>query len=142
MIFISGNVPSSKNSKEICWNQNMQRPILTNSKTVKKYIKNSKAEWLANKPKFLKMIKNLEKPFIVKFYFVRNSKRKFDYNNVSQILTDLMTEYSYIEDDNCTQIVPYYVGYEVNSTRAGVYIDVGTFENDIEFFKNLEKMKN
>lgn len=139
MIFISGNVPSSKNSKEIFWNKNMPRPILTNSKTVKKYIISSKAEWLINKQKFLRMTKDLEKPFVVKFYFVRDSLRRFDYNNASQILTDLMTSYGYIEDDNCTQIIPQYVGYEVDKSKAGVYIDVAPFESDNYFFKMMKR---
>lgn len=136
MIFISGNVPSSKNSKEIIFNEN--KPRLINSKTVRRYIKNSKGDWLINKQKFLRMSKNLEKPFVVKFYFVRDSRRKFDYNNASQILTDLMTDYRYIEDDNCTQIIPKYIGYEVNKNKAGVYIDVEPFENDDGFFRRLK----
>lgn len=55
MIFIKGNVPSSKNSKEICWNKNMKRPILTNSKTVKNYLKAHEYEW--ENPKTIKEFK-------------------------------------------------------------------------------------
>ena len=45
MIFIAGNTPSSKNSKQFVTLKS-GKTLLINSKTVQSYIKNSKADWL------------------------------------------------------------------------------------------------
>ena len=118
MIFISGNVPSSKNSKQ--WTGRM----LISSKTTRNYIKNSKVEWETNKNKFLEMVKNKPKPYKISFFFIRDSKRKFDYINPAQTVQDLMTKYGWIEDDNCDEIIPCFAGYAVDKENAGVYIGV------------------
>ena len=49
-IFIGGNVPSSKNGKR--WTGKM----LIHSKTVMKYIKSTKADYLSNKEKFKSLL--------------------------------------------------------------------------------------
>lgn len=136
MIYISGNVPSSKNSKQ--WTGK----YLIHSKTTREYIINSKNEWLINKNKFLEMIKGKEKPYLIKFYFVRDSKRKFDYINACQLPCDLMVKYGWIEDDNTTQIIPYFVGYEVDKNKAGVYIDIGEREDNTKFIKKLNAIRS
>ena len=56
---------------------------------------------------------NKEKPLRVSFYFYRDSKRKFDANNVTQILCDLMTKVGYIPDDNVDELITVFEGYEV-----------------------------
>ena len=62
MIFIQGNTPSSKNSKQFVTLKN-GKTMLLNSKTVQKYIKESKGDWILNKNNFKKMIKDKEKPY-------------------------------------------------------------------------------
>lgn len=123
MIFIAGNTPSSKNSKQFVTLKS-GKTLLINSKTVQKYIKESKADWLVNKNEFLKMLKGKEKPYKIELYFIRDSKRRFDYINAAQIIFDLMQEYSYIEDDDSTNIIPIFKGFEVDKARAGVEIRV------------------
>ncbi|MCI7223290.1 hypothetical protein [Fusobacterium sp.] len=123
MIFISGNVPSSKNSKQFVTLKNGKTALIS-SKTVQNYVKNSKAEWLINKQKFLKMIAGKEKPYNIKLYFVRDSRRKFDYINAAQIIFDLMQDYGYIEDDDTTNVIPVFSGFTINKEKAGVWIDV------------------
>ena len=91
MIFISGNVPSSKNSKQ----------------------------WTGKE-----MIKGKEKPYKVGFYFIRDSKRKFDYINAAQLPLDLMQDYDWIEDDDSSNIIPVFLGYEVDKRNAGVRIEI------------------
>ena len=118
MIFISGNVPSSKNSKQ--WTGK----YLISSKTVRNYIKKHCDEWCKNTEKFKEMIKGKEKPYKVGFYFIRDSKRKFDYINAAQIVFDLMQHYGYIEDDDSTNIIPIFKGFEVDKAKAGVEIRV------------------
>lgn len=123
MIFIQGNTPSSKNSKQFVTLKN-GKTMLLNSKTVQKYIKESKGDWILNKNNFKKMIKDKEKPYKIELYFIRDSKRRFDYINASQIVFDLMQEYGYIEDDDSTNIIPVFSGFEVDKARAGVEIRV------------------
>ena len=123
MIFIQGNTPSSKNSKQFVTFKN-GKTMLLNSKTVQKYIKESKGDWILNKNNFNKLIKDKEKPYKIELYFIRDSKRRFDYINVAQIIFDLMQEYGYIEDDDSQNIIPVFKGFEVDKARAGVEIEV------------------
>ena len=128
MIFIAGNTPSSKNSKRIITITNKKTgkktTRLINSEVTEKYIKNSKAGWILNKNNFKKMLKGKEKPYKIELYFIRDSKRKFDYINAAQIVFDLMQEYGYIEDDDSTNVIPIFSGFEVDKARAGVEIKV------------------
>ena len=128
MIFISGNTPSSKNSKRIITITNKKTgkktTRLINSEVTEKYIKSSKVDWLVNKNEFLKMIEGKEKPYKIELFFIRDSRRKFDYINAAQIIFDLMQEYGYIEDDDSQNIIPVFKGFEVDKARAGVEIRV------------------
>jgi len=128
MIFIAGNTPSSKNSKRIITITNKKTgkktTRLINSEVTEKYIKSSKVDWLVNKNEFLKMLKGKEKPYRIELYFIRDSRRKFDYINAAQIIFDLMQEYGYIEDDDSQNIIPVFKGFEVDKDRTGVKIEV------------------
>jgi hypothetical protein len=117
-IFIPGNVPSSKNSKQ--WTGR----FLIHSKTVQNYITKTKNDWLKNKNKFLDLIKNKQKPYKIKFTFIRNSKRKFDYINPLQTVQDLMVKYSWLEDDNTDYILPIFGEYKFDKLNSGVIIEV------------------
>lgn len=123
MIFISGNTPSSKNSKQFV-TLKTGKTMLLNSKTTQNYIKKSKADWMLNKNKFLSIVKNKSKPYKIELFFIRDSRRKFDYINAAQIIFDLMQEYGYIEDDDSTNIIPVFKGFEVDKARPGVEIEV------------------
>ena len=123
MIFIAGNTPSSKNSKQFVTLKNGKK-LLLNSKIVRKYIYKSEMDWRFNKTEFFKMLKGKEKPYKIELYFIRDSRRKFDYINAAQIIFDLMQEYGYIEDDDSQNIIPVFKGFEVDKARAGVEIEV------------------
>jgi hypothetical protein len=135
MIFIPGNVPSLKNSKI-----KTSRGIFP-SKTVKSYLSSlgiqsysaSKKEVKGYKTReniFLELFKDIkiEKyPVIVHFHFVRDSKRKWDFNNANSILTDLMTAHNIIEDDNMDCIIPQCLWidnkqYSYDKEKPGVYV--------------------
>ena len=70
------------------------------------------------------MLKGKEKPYRIELYFIRDTKRRFDYINAAQIIFDLMQEYGYIEDDDSTNIIPVFKGFEVDKEMAGVKIEV------------------
>ena len=117
-IFIAGNVPSSKNSK--VWTGK----FLVHSKTVQKYIKQSKSDYEFYKPYFKKLIKDKELPYKISFKFIRGSKHKFDYINPAQTVQDLMVKYEWIEDDNMTFIIPFFEPFEYNKKQPGVIIKI------------------
>ena len=115
--YIKGNVPSSKNSKIITRDKR-----IINSATVRKYIKEYGKQWEDEDliQNFKSTVASKEKPYKLHFYFIRDSKRKFDYINAAQLPCDLMTKYGWIDDDNCDEIVPVFDGYEVDKKNAGL----------------------
>ena len=140
MIFLKGNVPSSKNSKQ--WTGR----TLIHSKTVRNYLKQYEIQYKLKANEFKEMIKNKKKPYYIGFFFIRNSKRKFDYNNLTQLPQDLMVKNGWLEDDNADYIVPIGLGYIVNKANSGVIITVlDTIEdqekNKLEIIANLNFFK-
>ena len=117
-IFIPFNVSSSKNSKQ--WTGKM----LINSKATRNYIQKSKIFYQQNTEKFLKLTKDIPTPLHISFYFIRNSKRKFDYINPAQTVQDLMVKYGWIEDDDVFNLVPHFHGYHVDKEEPGVIIKI------------------
>lgn len=114
--FIPGNVPSSKNSKR--WTGKM----LISSKQVMNYKADTENFWIYEGHKFRKAVEGLEPPLKVSFYFIRDSRRKFDFINPAQTVQDQMVRYEWIPDDNMTEIVPIFEGYEVDKENPGVHI--------------------
>lgn len=136
-IFVSGNVPSSKNSKQ--WTGRM----LIDSKASREYRKDTEEYWSLFRQSFLDMFYEHEQPWKVGLYFVRKSKHKFDYINACQIIADLMTEYGWIIDDNADFFVPVFLGYRHDKHNSGVYIvsmqkDSFIFEVEPNFTSNLK----
>ena len=89
-----------------------------------KYKKYSADDWWQNGIKFKEMIKGKEKPYRVGFYFIRDSKRKFDYINAAQLPLDLMQEFDWLEDDNMENVIPVFLGYEVDKENPGIRIEI------------------
>lgn len=123
MIFIPGNVSSSKNSKQ--WTGK----YLVSSKQTQRYVKNTEWYWVQMRKDFRNMIKGLQKPLMIGFHFVRDSKRKYDYCNMLQICQDMMVKHQWIEDDNVDEMypVPFKIDGKystVDKNKAGVYIKV------------------
>ncbi len=146
-IFISKNVPSLKNSKQIFKNNKTGKNFITSSDLCKQYIIDTETNWQIFKPKFLKMIEGKEKPYRIQFFFIRDKHKAFDYNNISQICLDCMTgnayypktkdklvnaqrtiqrkRMSWIEDDDCFNVIPNYdTGFAYDPNIAGVIIRV------------------
>ena len=138
MIYLKGNVPSSKNSKR--WTGRNLIP----SKTVENYLEQYEIQYKLYANKFKEMIKDKKKPYYIGFYFIRNSKRKFDYNNLTQLPQDLMVKYKWLDDDNADYIVPIGLGYIVNKAKAGLIITVLDTKEDkdkLEIIANLNFLK-
>lgn len=141
MIWIDGNVPSSKNSKV-----KTSRGIFA-SKTVTKYLRAlgiqhySVGKKIVSgyvrrpnlfeelRPQFEEALKDKNPPFVVGFHFVRNSKRKFDFHNIVQIIADLIVAHDFIEDDNMDHFIPVPFKkkgeyYSVDKEKPGVYVKI------------------
>lgn len=121
--FIPLNTPSSKNSRQ--WTGK----YFIVSKTVKKWREKTAVHWMKEKRGFINALKGKQKPYRIGFHFVRNSRRKYDWANPLQTITDEMVKYGWIDDDNIFEIVPFpYVkngGYTtLNPKHAGVYIKI------------------
>lgn len=126
MIFIEGNFPSFKNSKQMT-----KSGFLVMSKTVRKYLKEYEWQWKDDCPafEFGKMTSNKERPFMVGMHFVRGTKHKYDWVNMVQGVQDLMVKYEWIEDDNTDVMFPvplmvhgHYSSYD--KLKPGVYIKI------------------
>lgn len=138
MIYLKGNVPSSKNSKR--WTGRNLIP----SKTVENYLEQYEIQYKLYANKFKEMIKDKKKPYYIGFYFIRDSKRKFDYNNLTQLPQDLMVKYEWLDDDNADYLIPIGLGYTVDKANAGLIITVlDTIEDKdkLEIIANLNFFK-
>lgn len=116
--FIPGNVPSSKNGRR--WTGK----YFISSKAVMKYRKDTRALYKKLRNSFLKTYNKYEEPVTISFRFVRGTKHKFDYLNPAQTVQDDMVEHEWLEDDNCTFIIPAFKPFHYDKTKPGVYIEI------------------
>jgi Holliday junction resolvase RusA-like endonuclease len=122
-IFISGNTPSSKNGKRIVRMGKFSK--LINSALVMSYKDRVKIEFEAYRKTFRDVVKGKPLPYHIKLTFVRDSKRRFDFNNASQVIFDLMQEYKWLPDDSYKYVVPVFSPQViVDKEKAGVFIEV------------------
>ena len=139
-VFIPGNVPSLKNSKV-----KTSRGIFP-SKTVSKYLakqgvksysvsRKTVEDYKTRDNEFrkasapLKQVIGKDKPNVVYFHFVRDSKRRFDFHNAVQIIADLLVAHDIIEDDDMTCFIPMPkqkdgLWYSLDKNNPGVWIYV------------------
>lgn len=114
------NVPSKKNSKIITKNKRV-----ISSKLVQYYERWATPLLKQQLPTWQKMIQNKPLPLKVSFYFYRDSKRKWDFVNIVQVIADLMQKEGYLIDDDTKNFIPLYKGEEVTTKKeAGVIITI------------------
>jgi len=123
-IFLKGNVPSSKNSKQFISGVTKDGKKYTSiipSKTVRNYLKEYEYQFMEHKVDLHNLFKG-HNPAFLGLYFIRDSRHRFDYNNASQIITDMLVNHSIFDDDNADTIIPVFLGYEYNKEIPGVMI--------------------
>lgn len=114
------NVPSKKNSKIITKNKKV-----ISSKLVQYYERWCSPILKQQLPTWQKMIQNKPLPLKVSFYFYRDSKRKWDFVNIVQVIADLMQKEGYLVDDDTKNFIPLYAGEQVvPKKKAGVIITI------------------
>lgn len=123
MIFIKGNFPSFKNSK-----QRTKKGFMVMSKTVQKYLKEWEYQW-KDIPNEFKEVEENKYPITVGLHFVRGTRHRWDFHNMAQGVADLMVKYGWIPDDNMDFFIPavLYIDekhYSYDKEVPGVYIKI------------------
>lgn len=117
---IGQNVPSKKNSKIITKNKR-----IISSKLVQYYERWATPLLKEQLSIWQQMVQNKPLPLKVSFYFYRDSKRKWDFVNIVQVIADLMQKEGYLVDDDTKKFIPLYAGEEVTTKKeAGVIITI------------------
>lgn len=130
--FISGNVPSLKNSKRAFGRGHGKRAIILPSEQHERYKSQSYLAWKSFSRGFCASASLFEKPLVVRFFFVRDSLRRFDLDNATSTCLDLMVKYEWIDDDNADEIIPRYErpAYVKDKNQAGVRIEIHEIDNE------------
>jgi len=119
LVVMPGNTYSKKNSKQ----------IIVNKATGKRQVISSKGyrEWEEGVMWQLKthplIGRQWQYPLKVSFKFFRKTRRKFDYNNLSQGPLDILQKLGIIEDDDMNHVIPdFSQGWELDKTNPRVEI--------------------
>ena len=140
MIFIPYNTPSLKNTKvagkfrpKTVTKYLMQLGIRDYSPT-KKTVLEYKQGLKTYRPNLFRQavgdyFKDAEHPILLGMHFVRKTRHKFDFNNASHIITDLLTAHQFIEDDNMEYLIPFPFRvngkwYTYDKKNPGAYIKI------------------
>lgn len=148
-VFIPFNVPSLKNSKV------MTKRGIFYSKTVHKYLQRLGVKKYSSKgyenykirPNlFLDVteplknaLKGQKPPAVVGFFFIRDSRRKFDIINAMQIICDLLVAHGVVDDDDAGCLIPVPIQinglwYAYSKDAPGVWLYV-LAEKDVQGLK-------
>jgi Holliday junction resolvase RusA-like endonuclease len=122
--FITYNVPSKKNSRQNFVRNGKQ--ISIPSKNHEAYEKMTAMQYSVFGKEFRNTIEKLglSYPLRVKFTFVRNSKRRFDYCNAVQTVEDLMVKNKWLPDDSADYLLPVFEPYKYDKEKPGVIITI------------------
>lgn len=115
--FLSGNVPSQKNSKRIVYNSKTKKPFIISSERTMEWKKGAKLE--------LRGFEHFEGSVEIEMEFYRQTRRAFDLENAASTVLDLLVANKIIEDDNCFIVQRLCLKYGgVNKDKAGVKITI------------------
>ena len=123
-IQISGEIHSSKNSRQIFRNNKTGRPFVAKSKASKEDEQSFAIQLATQKPAWEVFSKDIQYPILATFNFRRSTSRKFDYVNLAQGLLDALVKSGYIPDDNADCVIPSFMPYTVNKGDCGCDIVV------------------
>ena len=121
---------------------------MTDSKLVKEYVRSIKMDLIVQAPRFKVLTKNLPRPLTLKFRFVRDSKRKWDFLGPLETILDCISGLKYqksdvpvkaiqwIADDDVHNVVPVLdPNWSVDPKNPGVEIEIIRFD-DVNNDKN------
>lgn len=117
---IGKNVPSKKNSKQLTRNKR-----IISSKLVREYEKWALPLLQAQYTEWQDMIKDKQAPLKVGFHFKRDSRRKWDFVNIIQVVADLMQDALYLSDDDTKHFIPIFLDEELTKKeKSGVTFEI------------------
>jgi Holliday junction resolvase RusA-like endonuclease len=120
-LFIPYNVVSFKNSKQVVKNKEGKVRVI-GSKAWYKYKKATENYYRILAAEFKKRIKGKPSPIFIEFTFARSTKAIWDYNNLTQGVTDLMTQNGWLPDDNTYEIRQLEGVHFIDKANPGIYI--------------------
>lgn len=100
MVFMKGNFPSFKNSK-----QRTAKGFMVMSKTVQKYLKENEEQWKTIPEEFKELLES-DFPITVGMHFIRGTRHRWDFHNMVQGVADLMVKHKWIPDDSMDYFIP------------------------------------
>ena len=107
LIWIPGNVPSSKNGK--VWTGK----FFVVNKTVASYYRDSRKYYALHQVRFKKLLEGRVKPIVLMLHFIRGSKHKWDFDNACNTILDGIKQdknktrdYAWIDDDSTDYLIP------------------------------------
>jgi Holliday junction resolvase RusA-like endonuclease len=118
---ILGQTPSKKNSKRIV--RSGGRTFLISSKQCLDWEKSAEIQILNQLQNDTSQI-TMSYPLNVKMFFYRESKRRWDYNNIGQAVLDILVKMKLLIDDDAEHCVPVYEGYEIDKENPRVEVTI------------------
>jgi hypothetical protein len=135
VIYIPGNVPSLKNSKQIVsipvkGSPGKRRPMLISSGIVRDYEKGHVYIYNTMRGIFSRELLRYgcvpgERPVVIEFAFIRDSRREFDFINGCQLVQDMMVKSGWLKDDSMKYLCPMFnPEVRVSKPHAGILLRV------------------
>jgi len=143
-IFIPGEVYSSKNNKQIIakWTKHSKwmlsyfdkytkksilrpvQPFITDSDVVNKYKKEKISLYIQQRDNFLKLKGDKPYPLFITFQFIRKNKSGWDFNNMTELVQDMMVLAKWIPDDSVKYMYPVPLPYLIDKKNPGIIINI------------------
>lgn len=127
-LYIPYDVPTFKNNKKLFVRTTAAGkavPGSGDSDLVRNYKSVTKLYYENHRMIFLQMVAQRKFPIRVQFFFVRRSAQQFDYNNITQLVQDMMVEHNWLPDDSCKYLIPNFdAGYALDKFNPGVLIKI------------------
>jgi hypothetical protein len=128
VITIFGDVLSTKNHTEICYNRKTKKPFVMKSKVSKKQEESLDWQLKSQRIKWGSMVEKsgCGKGSLLKvsFKFFRSTDGIFDYANIIQGLADAMVRVGYLVGDDARHFLPVFEQYEIDAKNPRTEIKI------------------
>ena len=122
---ILGELYSSKNSKKIFRTSNGKFIIAKSDRSKQQ---ETIGQWqlkdLRNKQIWAVMMNGKTYPIRLRFKIFRSKKGRWDYQNITQNILDILVMAGYIPDDDADHVIPEYEQYEIDKIKPRVEITI------------------
>ena len=117
-IFISGNVPSKKNTQV-----STKSRALVVGPSVVRWQKLSREDWIKHKQAFKAATKGMC-PIFIHLTFIRDKDNTWDFIAPTETVADEMVAQGWINDDNIYEFVPHFGRPRLDRMKPGVIIKI------------------